>query len=95
VAFGFRIGGRPAAERAAPAQAPAPIIAVPEVASRTQQLAFDLQRDQVQAAARYRPQQLAAALATSGAAAHRALPSDSPARLGDTYRRPAVERARP
>jgi type IV secretion system protein VirB6 len=95
VAFGFRIGGRPAAERAAPAPAPAPVIAAPEVASRTQQLAFDLQRDQVQSAARYRPQQLAAALATSGAAAHRALPSDSPARLGDTYRRPAVERARP
>jgi hypothetical protein len=65
----------------------------PEAASRAQRLAFDLQRDQVQASARLQ----AMRMATIGAAVPtpaRSLPSDRPVRLGDAYRRPSVA-ARP
>jgi type IV secretion system protein VirB6 len=93
MAIGFRL------RRPAPASArePAPaastqVSLTPEYASRAQRLAFDLQRDQVAAAARLHPGRLAAAAAAPSAYA--AAPSERPARLGEAYRRPTVA-ARP
>jgi type IV secretion system protein VirB6 len=87
VAFGFRIR-RPAAAVKAPAPAvvrdPA---AAPDVASRAQRLAFDLHRDQVGAAARIRPLEVAAATAH---ASRTTTVTRETVRLGDDYRRPAA-----
>ncbi|HEY0436173.1 MAG TPA: type IV secretion system protein, partial [Phenylobacterium sp.] len=94
VAFGFRLGGRSPAERPEPAARNEPPAPAPE-ASRAQRLAFDLQRDLAQAETRWRPAQLAAALAAPGPAAHPPLTSERPQRLGDAYRRPAVSGRRP
>ena len=89
MAVGFRMSG-PAS---APARGSAPtpntqVSLTPDYASRAQRLAFDLQRDQVAAAARLHPMQLAAA--TLPPAAYAASSSERPARLGETYRRPVV-----
>ena len=90
VAFGFRLNRAAPAERGAPArQDQAPPAPLPD-ASRAQRLAFDLQRDAAQAETRWRPAQLAAALAAPAPAAHQPPTSERPARLGDAYRRPAV-----
>lgn len=92
VAFGFRLRGPTAAERQAPTPQPTPGQLAPEAASRAQRLAFDLQRDQAMAAARLHPLHLTAATAAAtvgSAAAERSDYWERPARLGETYRRPA------
>jgi hypothetical protein len=94
VAFGFRLPGRNAAERGAPAGPVLKQAVAIEPESRVQRLAFDLQRDQAAVAARLRPMHLASVTAAvsggSAAASPRYEPSERPARLGDAYRRPAV-----
>lgn len=89
MAFGFHLhratasGGR---RNNAPAAAPEPARGAPEP-SRTQRLAFDLQRDPGQADARERTMQLASATASGG---RPTVEARSQTRLGDDYRRPAV-----
>lgn len=92
VAMGFRLPDMSARRDArgpagAPGQAAAAgVIATP---SRAERLAFDLQRDQAQAAARSR---VAAAAVAAGAAPARqvSVRLDESRRLGETYRRSAV-----
>jgi type IV secretion system protein VirB6 len=89
MAFGFRIRAATAgvARRAGPATTRdlAPLAPEP---SRAQRLAFDLQRDPAHAETRARPMQLAAAAAY---ASRQTLEVRHTPRLGDEYRRAAVE----
>lgn len=95
MAVGFRLRARAPAESRRNEGATATPATPPEAASRAQRLAFDLQRDQVVAAARLHPLRLAAAgIAQPTGGAGGALPSDRAGRLGETYRRPAVASAR-
>lgn len=91
MAFGFRLPrvGRerepaPATGRSA-APAAMPVILQP---SRAERLAMDLQRDSAQAAARARVATLAAAAAAPSRTTN--VIAEPAARLGETYRRPAV-----
>jgi type IV secretion system protein VirB6 len=92
MAFGFRIRGAVAGagRLLAPAAPPEAAAAAPEP-SRAQRLAFDLQRDPAHAETRARPMQLAAATAS---AARQTVEVKQTPRLGDDYRRPAVEARR-
>jgi type IV secretion system protein VirB6 len=92
MAFGFRIRGAVAGagRLLAPATPPEAAAAAPEP-SRAQRLAFDLQRDPAHAETRARPMQLAAATAS---AARQTVEVKQTPRLGDDYRRPAVEARR-
>jgi len=86
IAFGFRIR----LPTPAPATAPTAVrdpAAAPGFASRAQRLAFDLQRDQVSAAARIRPLEVAAATAQAG---RNTTLRQATLHLGDDYRRPAA-----
>jgi type IV secretion system protein VirB6 len=95
VAFGFRLprlGGAPRpATAAAAGTAQAPVVLQP---TRAERLAMDLQRDAGQAQARARSLQAAAqAPAQARMAAAAQAPAQAP-RLGDAYRRPAVQARR-
>jgi type IV secretion system protein VirB6 len=92
MAFGFRIRSAVAGvgRRLAPGAPAEPAPAVPEP-SRAQRLAFDLQRDPAHVETRARPMQLAAATAS---AARQTVEVKQTPRLGDDYRRPAVEARR-
>lgn len=86
MAFGFRLR-RPAAAVQAPSPATLRETAIPQAASRAQRLALDLQRDQLTAAARIRPLEVAAATAQAGRTTR---VTQQTVRLGDDYRRPAA-----
>ena len=94
-AFGFRI--RPSAVGAARRVA-APSQGEPAApsheASRVQRLAYDLQRDQAATASspRLHPIGLAASSPSAAPLTRSSMPSDRPARLGETYRRPVIAR---
>lgn len=81
-----RGGGSAEPGRAVPAPALAGAAVQP---SRAERLAFDLQRDVAQSAARTRAASLAATAGAQRTAVSVSL-GDAPARLGDTYRRPSV-----
>jgi len=88
IAFGFRIRLPTPAPAPTPATARDPA-AAPGFASRAQRLAFDLQRDQVSAAARTRPLEVAAATATAQGGRTTTI-RQAAVHLGDDYRRPAA-----
>ncbi|THD63428.1 type IV secretion system protein [Phenylobacterium sp.] len=97
-AFGFRLPHAAPTERrpVTPAVQPSQNVAPAQAyASRIQRLAFDLQRDRIAAAGRLDAARLShttrATVTTT--TDERSYPSDRPGRLGDAYRRPAVERA--
>jgi type IV secretion system protein VirB6 len=92
MAFGFRLRSAVpgVGRRLAPTAAPEPATMAPEP-SRAQRLAFDLQRDPAYSEARARPMQLAAATAS---ASRQTVEVKHAPRLGDEYRRPAVESRR-
>jgi len=97
MAFGFRMPRAAlGSDRPAPATAAAEGAALPE-ASRAQRLAFDLQRDQAMAASstRLHPASLMTSNSTTTTVTQTSAsaPSSRPARLGETYRRPAAPRS--